>query len=112
MSNGGTLECAAGVLKVPTINHALKELRVRFERIITLAIPPECQSCFHPYGISYIRLRTLGIASLVPGIEGRLCLPSMTGVCSYRHCSEYSWIVSWPQERRDDMFENIEELPH
>ena len=73
-AHGGSLQCADNVLKTPTINQAVKEFRTRVKRIVILALPPEFHNCFQPYGISFIRLRSLGIATLLPGIQGKLCM--------------------------------------
>ena len=71
---GGTLACADTLLKVPSIHQAIKEFRTRAKRLVQLAFPPEYQNCFGPYGISFVRLSGLGIATLMPGIQGKLCL--------------------------------------
>ena len=49
---------------------------MRVKSIAALAFPPERQEIFGPYGIAYIRLRGLCIATLVPGIQGTLCMSS------------------------------------
>ena len=71
---GGALECADTVLKVPTFHQAIKEFRQRVRRIVGLAFPPAYQSCFSAYGISFVRLNCLGVCTLLPGIQGKLCM--------------------------------------
>ena len=72
--SGGTLACAAGALKVPTFRQAIKELRSRMRRLVSLALAPQHHDCFAPYGISFVRLACMGVATLLPGIQGKMCL--------------------------------------
>ena len=74
--NGGTLHCAEHILNVPTLHQASKEFRMRAKRIVRVAFAPEHQACFAPFGISFVRLNCLGIATLLPGIQGQLCMPA------------------------------------
>ena len=68
------MKCAEHTLHIPTLHQACKEFRSRVRRIVNLALAPEHHSCFQPYGISYVRLGCIGIASLLPGIQGQLCM--------------------------------------
>ena len=71
---GGTLACADHVLKVPSFHQAIKEFRARVRRLVCLALPTAFHACFAPYGISFTRLSTVGVATLLSGIEGKICM--------------------------------------
>ena len=74
ISQGGTLQCSERLLHTPSYHQCVKEFRARVRRMIALALPPEHHCCFQPYGVSFIRLRPLRIATLVPGVQGRVCM--------------------------------------
>ena len=73
---GGTLDCASTILKVPTFRQAMIEFRKRMRRLVTIVLAPQYQPCFAPYGISYVRLSCLAVATLLPGIQGKMCMPA------------------------------------
>ena len=89
---------------MPTFRQAVREFKMRVKRIVTLAFLPERHGCFNPYGISYIRLRGLGITTLVPGIEGTMCMSTTLRnfVCS----TLISVAHKIPQRRADLIVQN------
>ena len=45
-------------------------------RLVAIVLAPQYQPCFAPYGISYVRLSCLAVATLLPGIQGKMCMPA------------------------------------